>query len=201
MARNVIALAGHERSSARSAIQWLLDYQRFDHKKTKAGGRKKWPFKAVDNYGGCWWSVSCYHGVVSALRAFAALPVEQRNSQTQERIEAALRYLEIHRVYKRSSSDKALFRHLTQFFLAGDYRLHLIDVLEAIAEVDPKLIEQAWVRQAVDLVESLATDGKVPLLKNYARRLIDPLPFEPIGEHSRFLTLQWLRTRQLFGRL
>jgi hypothetical protein len=197
--RSVIALAGYERPSARSAIQWLLDHQRFDHKKVKAGGRKKWPFKSVDSYGGCWWSVSCYHGVVAALKAFAAVPAPHRTDRIQDRINAALCYLEIHRVYKKSASEQQLFKHLTQFFLAGGYRNHLIDILEAISEIDPGLVEREWVRQAIDKVESFVTDGKVTLAKNYAKRLIDPLPFEPIGEPSRFLTLQWLRTRRRFG--
>ncbi len=199
VARNVMALAGHERPSAQSAIRWLLDYQRFDHKNKRAGGRKRWPFKSVDNYGGCWWSVSCYHGVVSALRAFAAVPVEHRSRQIQNRITAALRYLKIHRVHRRSGSDQQLFKHMTQFFLAGDYRVHLIDVLEAISEVESSLIEQEWIRQAVETVDSLAESGKIPLVKNYAKRLMDPLPFEPVGEPSRFLTLQWLRTKRRFG--
>jgi hypothetical protein len=197
--RNVIALAGHDRASACSAIQWLVDHQRFDHKQSRAGGDEPWPFKTVDSYGGCWWSVSCYHGVVSALRGLAAVPPEHRTGAVQARIDAAMDYLRIHRVYKRSSVDRPLFRHLTQFFLLGDYRLHLIDVLEALAEADPGLANQAWVAEAIDAVDALAAGGRIPLVKNYGQKLVDPDLFETVGQPSRLLTLQWLRTRQRFG--
>jgi len=198
--RAVLALAGHDDPEGHAAIQWLVDHQRFDHKRSRAGGDKRWPYRSVESaYGGCWRSVSCYHGVVAALRAFTAIPPEHRSRAVQRRVKAALRYLEIHRVYRRTDTGKPISKHLTQFFFAGDYRSHLIDVLEGIAEADPTLIEQRWVRAAVDDVEALTDAGRVPLVKNYAKRLLDPLPFEPVGEPSRFLTLQWVRTKRRFG--
>ncbi len=199
VARNVAVLAGFEHPSFQSAVEWLVDHQRFDHKETKAGGEKKWPFKSVENYGGCWRSVSCYHGVVAALRAFAAIPKQHRSKTIQKRIQSALRYLEIHRLYKQSSSDKQLFKHLTQFFLWGDYRHHLIDILETIAHIDPSLIKLDWIRHAVDVVDAHTIDGRVPLVKNYASRLVDPDTFESRGMPSRFLSLQWLQIKRCFN--
>ncbi len=198
LCRALISLAGHDDPAVRSSLQWIVDYQRFDHKKTRSGGRKKWPFKAVDNFGGCWWSVSCYHGVATTFRALAAVPAEHRSRTIDQRLKAALRYLKIHRVYKKSQKDVPLFRHMTQFFLAGDYRSHLIDVLEGIAEADPKLIEEGWVKEAVEAVDGLRVDGKIELVKNYAKQLMEPLPFEPTGQPSRFLTYQWVRVKQKF---
>lgn len=196
-----IDMMGTEDPAVRSSIQWIVDFQRFDHKKTRSGGRKKWSYKAVDSYGGCWWSVSCYHGVVATFAALAAIPPRRRSSTVEARLKAAVRYLTIHRVYKESGQDKPLFRHMTQFFLSGGYRSHLIDVLEGIAGADPTLIKQQWVREAVDTVDAIAAqnDGRIPLVKNYNTKLVDPLPFEPVGKPSRFLTYRWLRVRQRFG--
>ena len=101
------------------------------------------------NYG-CWDSVSCYHGVAGAFRAFAAIPVEHRTPEITERLEQALEYLRIHRLYKRSTLDKPLFRHLTQFFLVGDYRSDLLDMLQGLADADPSLIGEEWVAAAYD---------------------------------------------------
>ena len=38
----------------------------------------------------------------------------------------------------------------------------------------------------------------VTLTKNYGRALMSPIPLEPIGQASRFLTYQWLRIRSTF---
>ena len=40
-------------------------------------------------------------------------------------------------------------------------------------------------------MRQLAPGGRVVLVRNYGRKLIDPVPFEPLGEPSRFLTCQW----------
>lgn len=101
--------------------------------------------------------------------------------------------------FKKSERDKPLFRHLTQFFLFGGYRSHLIDVLEAVANADPTLAETYWVRTAISVVDGQTVDGKVVLAKNYPTKLVDPLPFEPVGKPSRFLTYQWLRVKEKFG--
>ena len=91
-----------------------------------------------------------------------------------------------------------MFRHLTQFFLVGDYRSDLLDMLQGLADADPSLIGEKWVRSAYDDMADLAPGGQVTLVKNYGKRLIDPIPFEPIGAPSRFLTHQWLTIRRTF---
>ncbi len=197
--RDFIPMMGREAPAIEASLNWIVDYQRFDHKLTRGGGAKKWPFRIVENSGGCWRSVSCYHGVVATLGALAAIPPVSRTPDQRARLNAALRYLAIHRVFKKSAEDKPLFRHLTEFFLFGGYRSHLIDVLDAIADADPALAHVNWVQDAISSVDRLTVNGKVVLVKNYPTKLIDPLPFEPVGEPSRFLTCQWLRVKQKFG--
>lgn len=80
VARDVIRMGGRDSQLAQTSIRWLLDYQRYDHRNSRRGGVKTWPYKAVVHYR-CWESVSCYHGVVAALQAFAALPTPARNSK------------------------------------------------------------------------------------------------------------------------
>ena len=193
----LIDMGALETDVVQSSIQWLIDHQRFDHKDTRAGGPEPWPYQAPVNYG-CWDSVSCYHGVAGAFRAFAAIPLEHRTPAIAERLDQALEYLRIHRLYKRSALDRPLVRHLTQFFLVGDYRSDLLDMLQGIADADPALINQDWVQSAFDDMTGFTDDGKVTLVQNYGRRLIDPIPFEPIGAPSRFLTYQWLTVRRSF---
>ncbi len=193
------AMLGVEAPCVTSSLKWIVDHQRFDHRRTRGGGDQKWPYRVVDNYGGCWHSVSCYHGVVATLGALAAVPPASRTRAQAARVQAALRYLAIHRGLKKSSEDKPLFRHLTQFFLFGGYRSHLIDVLDAVANADSTLAQTEWVREAISVVDEHAVDGKIILAKNYPTNLVDPLPFERIGQPSRFLSYQWLRVKQRFG--
>ena len=194
---SLIKMGALETELVQSSIDWLVEYQRFDHKETRAGGPGKWPYKAPQNYG-CWDSVSCYHGVAGAFRALAAIPPQARSDDVESRLADALEYMRIHRLYKKSSSDRPLFRHLTQFFLVGDYRSDLLDMLQGVADADPTLISQDWVREPVDDMRARLETGLVPLVKNYGKKLINPIPFETEGEPSRFLTYQWLSIERRF---
>lgn len=195
---DLIDMGALDTDVVQGSIEWLIDHQRFDHKNTRAGGDLVWPFRAPANYG-CWESVSCYHGVAGAFRALAAVPAARRTAGVRLRLEEAIEYLRLHRVYKKSDQDKPLFRHMTQFFLVGDYRSDLLDMLAGLAAADPTLIQQDWVRSAFDDMEELTVGGRVELVKNYGRKLIDPIPLEPVGESSRFLTYKWMRVKQAFG--
>jgi hypothetical protein len=190
----LVKMGGLDTDLAQMSIRWLVDHQRFDHKTARAGGESHWPYRAPRTYG-CWDTVSCFHGVAAAFRAFAAIPAERRSEDVRRRIREAVDYLRIHRLYKKSSEERPLFRHMTEFFLVGDYRSDLLDLLQGVADADPDLGGEDWVRRAVQEMDQLAPDGRVPLVKNYAKKLIDPIPFEPVGGSSRFLTYQWLRVR------
>ena len=197
VATALIDMGGLDTEIVQTAIRWLIDHQRFDHKTSRAGGNEPWPYQAPKNYG-CWESVSCYHGVAGAFRVLAAIPPDQRCAEVIQRLEGAIEYLRIHRVYKKSTADKPLFRHMTQFFLVGDYRSDLLDMLQGLADADPALVDQGWVAGAVEDMKALAPDGRVTLVKNYGKRLVDPIPLEPIGEPSRFLTYQWFKILRTF---
>lgn len=191
----LIKMNAMDHEIVQSSIQWLVDHQRFDHRTTRVGGEAEWPFKAPVNFG-CWDSVSCYHGVAAAFRAFAAIPPVKRSVEVGRRLDEALQYLRIHRLYKKSRSDQPLFRHMTQFFIIGAYRSDLLDMLQGIADADPTLVLEEWVQEAADDMEHLTEAGRVPLVKNYGQKLADPIPLERIGEPSRFLTYQWLKIRK-----
>ncbi len=193
----LIKMGAFDTEPVQSSIGWLIDHQRFDHKTTRAGGDQTWPFKAPLNYG-CWETVSCYHGVAGTFRALAAIAPERRSVEVRLRLDEAIEYLRIHRLYKKSNAERPLFRHMTQFFIVGDYRSDLLDMLQGVADADPTLIHQPWIRAAVEDMEDLTNDGRVTLVKNYGKKLVDPIPFEPITAPSRFLTCEWLHIRRTF---
>ena len=191
----LIRLGAIDTPLVKDSLQWLVDHQRFDHRSLRAGGTADWSYRAPVNFG-CWESVSCYHGVAGAFRALAAVPPEQRSPGVSQRLDEALEYLRIRRLYRKSSSDQPLFRHMTQFSLIADYRSDLLDMLSGVAACDPSLGGETWVREAVEDMDDQTRDGKVTLVKNYGKKLMDPIPLEPVGEPSRFLTLEWLRVRR-----
>jgi hypothetical protein len=198
MSRTLIGLGAIEHDVVQDSLEWLADHQRFDHRSLRAGGEATWPYRAPSNFG-CWESVSCYHGVAGAFRAFAAVPRECRSPTVQMRLDESIAYLRAHRLYRKSSSEKPLFRHMTQPFLVGDYRSGLLDMLQGIADADPGLAGEAWVRESVETMQALTNEGRVPLVKNYGRALTDEALLEPVGGPSRFLTYQWLRVRRMLG--
>jgi len=191
----LIKMGGLDTELAQTSIRWLVEHQRFDHREVRAGGQAEWPFRAPVNYG-CWASVSCYHGVAGAFRALAAIPAPSRSPEVQVRLTEAIGYLARRSLYRTSGGDRPLFRHMTQPFLVGDYRSDLLDMLQAVADADPMLGGSDWVHSAVADMDGLAVDGRVVLTKNYGRKLIDPIPFEAIGEPSRFLTYQWVHIQR-----
>jgi hypothetical protein len=198
VATTLIGMGALESELVGASQRWLIDHQRYDHKAARAGGEGVWPYRAPQNFG-CWESVSCYHGVAAAIRAFAAVPPEARSPDVQRRLAESIAYLEAHRLYKKSTSGRPMFRHMTKPFLVGDYRSDLLDMLQGVADADPELVGQEWVRDAVEEMHALTDDGRVPLVHNYGRALIDPIPLEQIGKASRFLSYQWLRIRLTFG--
>lgn len=195
-ARLVAEMGGTRHPLFQSGVEWIVKYQRFDHKETRAGGTGEWPYKSVVSYGGCWSSVTCYHSVGPTLRALAVLPPAGRTPEVDAQITAALEYLRIHRVFKKSATDKPLFRHSTKLYLFGGYRSNLLDVLEGIVEARPELVSEEWVQEALDTVESLAVDGRLVASPSYATELVDPLPLETADKPSRFLTYQWEKIKR-----
>jgi len=191
----LIRLGALETTLVQDSLRWLVDHQRFDHRESRHGGDVEWGYRTPANFG-CWESVSCYHGVAGAFRALAAVAPWERSPEIEQRLDEAIEYLRIHRLYRQSTSDRPLFRHMTQFSLVADYRSDLLEMLRGIADTDPSLCDESWVKEAINDMDDLTVDGKVILVKNYGKKLMEPIPLEPVGEPSRFLTLEWMRVRQ-----
>lgn len=190
--RALIRMGAADSPAVQVSLDWIVRHQRYDIRGARAGGDEPWTFRAVVNYG-CWQKVSCYHGVTATLGALSAVPTALRTPGQRERLGEAVEYLRAHRVYKRTTLDEPIFRSSTQFSLFHSYRPHLLDVLEWLIDADPALGSEPWVKEAMADVEAIADGGRIPLVTNGTTHLIDPLPFETVGEPSKFLTLQWLR--------
>ena len=69
--------------------------------------------------------------------------------------------------------------------------------LKVLYRID--LTGEEWVQEAVQEMGALTDDGRVTLVRNYGRALMDPIPLEPVGAASRFLSYQWLHILQTLG--
>ncbi len=195
--RAIFRLAGPDAPLVREAIEWVVAHQRFDHRERRAGGDVPWPIKSPGNTG-CWDSISCYHGVVGALGVLATVLAEVRSDSVQARVDQALDYLRRVRGYRRSNG-KPITRFLTKLYIVGDYRSHVLEVLEVLADLDPTLSGEDWVADMAAWVESRAVEGRLPQDTEYGKKLAEPLGLEEVGAPSRFLTLQWERTKRRFS--
>jgi hypothetical protein len=191
-------MGGVDLPIVQGSLRWLVDHQRFDHGELRGGGTTPWANRAPANFG-CWQTVSCFHGVAGAFRAFAAVPAHRRDEGISARLEDALTHLRLRRLYRHTRSDKPLFAHLVTPFLIGDYRAGLLDLLHAVADADPRLGREDWIAEAIADMTAIAPDGRVPLVRNYGKRLVSPIPLEQVGDDSRFLSLEWLEVRQAFA--
>jgi hypothetical protein len=196
--RALIRMGAGDSPVVTRSVDWIVAHQRYDRRDVRAGGVEPWTYRAVNNYG-CWDSVSCYHGVVGTLGALAAVPADKRSAGQRERILEAVDYLREHRVYRKAGDGKPIFRTSLKFSLFHAYRSHVLDVLEWLADADPALADEPWVKDAIADVEALSIDGRIPLVTNADTHLADPLALERVGEPSPLLTVQWLRMRRAFG--
>jgi hypothetical protein len=194
----LLRMGGVDLPIVQGSLRWLVEHQRFDHGELHGGSTTPWANRAPANFG-CWQTVSCFHGVAGAFRAFAAVPAHRREEGISARLEDALTHLRLRRLYRHTRSDKPLFAHLLTPFLVGDYRADLLDLLHGVAEADPRLGREDWVAEAIADMTALAPGGRVPLVRNYGKRLVSPIPLEQVGDDSRFLSLEWREVRQAFA--
>lgn len=171
---------------------WIVKHQRYDHKDTRAGGDEEWNFCGPSNFG-CWQSVSCYHGVVASLSLLASIPSAFRTPEIRSRIKEALRYLEIHRVFRKTKSGEPMFRHMTNFFIFGQWRMNLLDIVETILDAEPETAAAPWLHEALEEIDRHCVEGRIIHKTEYRTFLVDPPEFESTGVPSYFLTYQWLR--------
>ncbi len=175
--------------------EWIVNYQRFDHKEDRAGGDENWSFHGPSNFG-CWQSVSCYHGVVASLALLSSIPLDFRTSEIKSRIKDALRYLEIHKVFRKTTTGEPMFRHLTNFFIFGQWRMNLLDIVEIILDAEPEIAGDQWIQDAIYEIDRHTVEGRILHKTDYRTFLDDPIELEPMGVPSFFLTLQWMKIQK-----
>lgn len=138
----------------------------------------------------CWGAHTCHMGVVKALKAYGAVPPEQRTPALQDAAARAAEFMLMHHVDRRSHNLKRLSKPgWRQFGFPLMYQtdtLEVLDILTGLGYRDPRMAE------AVEAVlEKQGADGRWSIENAYAsERLL--LHMERRGEASKWLTLRAL---------
>ena len=138
------------------------------------------------------------HGCSKGLKALAAVPKHQSTDAISKTIDAAVEYLLIHRVYKRSHYlrrvSKPGWRKLSFPLMYQTDILEILDILTALGVRDPRMDD------AVSVVLSKQTESGRWLCENsYANERI-LVPLEYLAQESKRLTLRALCVlRRFYG--
>ncbi len=78
-------------------VEWITTYQRFEDGDGEAP--TGWPY---DRWEMCWGRHTCHMGAVTALKALAAIPLDQRSPEVERTLAQGAEFMLHHHVHKRS---------------------------------------------------------------------------------------------------
>jgi hypothetical protein len=152
--------------------------------------------QVTDPDNGCWGRHVCARGVIPILRALAELPQDSRTEGTERVLQAGVKFMLLHRVYKRSHNpSKPMNVKLTQLTFPGFYWPDFVDVLLLLTRLgcrDPRTEDAiAYLRK------KQAKDGTWKLQRTYNERSKHDtfpvvVPLGTRGEPSKWITLRAL---------
>lgn len=171
-------------------IDWIAKYQRFDDGDEPAP--KGWPY---DTMTGCFSKHSCHMGVVKALKALSAVPVDRRSDAVQAAIEKGVEYMLIHHIHKRSHDLSRLSK--PGWTRLGFPLMYQTDVLEILGILTGLGVHDERMQEAVDLVVSKQDEqGRWILESSFNGKFQTNI--EQKGKPSKWITLNALKVLKRF---
>ena len=167
-------------------IEWIIRFMRFND-----GVEENPQVAPYAHYDMCWGAHTCHMGVVKALKALSAIPVEKRTAEANATIRQATEFLLIHHIYKRSHNLARASKPGWQRFgfplMYQTDALEILDVLTELGVKDPRMEE------AIRLVLSKQDDmGRWRAENTYCSdRLLVPIGQK--DEPSKWITLRAMR--------
>jgi hypothetical protein len=172
-------------------INWITTYQRFDDGIKYSP--KGWPYDKT--VGRCFEKHSCHMGVVKALKALSAIPVNRRSGDVKNTIEIGAEYLLIHHIHKRSHNLNRVSKpSWLQFGFPNMYQTDVLEILVTLTKLDYR---DERMQEAVDLVISKQDDrGRWKLERTFNGRFQTNI--EQKDRTSKWITLNALRVLKNF---
>jgi hypothetical protein len=177
-------------SRVQRGINWITKFQRFDDGNEHVP--KEWPYEKATS---CFSQHSCHMGVVKALKSLAVIPVHKRSDDVNSTIEAAVEYLLIHHIHKRSHDLSRVSK--PGWLKFGFPLMYQTDVLEILNILTALGYRDERMQEAVDLVVSKQDNSGRWLLENtFNGRFLTNI--EQKGKPSKWITLNALRALKRF---
>jgi hypothetical protein len=171
-------------SRVKRGIEWITKYQRFDDGIVYIP--KGWPY---DKATSCFSKHSCHMGVVKALKALVAIPANRRSNDVKNTIDAAVEYLLIHHIHKRSHDWSRVSK--PGWLKFGFPLMYQTDALEILGIITALGYKDERMQEAVDLVLSKQdTEGRWILENTFNGRFQTNI--EQKGKPSKWITLKAL---------
>ena len=167
------------------AIDWIVKYQRTDDgiENAPSGG----PY---EKYAMCWRKHSCHMGVAKALKAFAAIPPENRSEAVNNKINEMAEYFLKHHIYKKSHNLSEISR--PGWLKPGFPLMYQTDILELLEIFASLKIRDERLKDAIDIVKSKRTvDGTWKMENSNNGKMV--VRIENKGKPSKWITLKALK--------
>jgi hypothetical protein len=191
MVWSLIKLGYLEDPRVERGINWISTFQRFDDR--AESHPRGWPYDKT--VGRCFEKHSCHMGVVKALKALVAIPVEKRSEAIRATIERGAKYMLIHHIHKRSHKLNRVSK--PGWLRFGFPLMYQTDVLEILDILTKLGYRDERMQEAVDLVISKQDDiGKWNLESTFNGRFQTNI--EQKGKPSKWITLRALRVLKNF---
>lgn len=166
-------------------VEWLTRYLRFDD--GDSAPPPDWPYARWEM---CFGRHTCHMAVVKGLKALAEIPADQRSPAVQRTIDAAVEFLLLHHVYKRSHNLGQIAKPgWTRF---GFPRMYQTDVLEITLLLLGLGCRDRRLAEAIELVRSRRGPGGRWVLQDTVNGKLQ-VDIEQKGKPSKWVTLNALR--------
>ncbi len=186
MVWSLIRLGYLEDPRVQKGLNWLTKFMVYND-----GVEETPQVQPYGRYETCWGRHTCHMGVVKALKAFSAIPPENRSDDVRDAIQNASEFMLVHHVFKKSHDLKRVSKLGWKKF--GFPLMYQTDVLEILDILTALGIRDSRMDEAVELVVTKQdVKGRWIMENTYnSDRLL--IPMEKKGEPSKWLTLRALR--------
>ncbi len=166
------------------ALQWIIQYQRFDDEPGKAPD--EWPY---NRWKQCWMERTCHSIIVKSLKAFAEIPEDKRTPEIYDYIIRGAEHMLNHHIHKRNHPPvKSSFKWL-EFGFPLMWNIDALEVLEILTKLgykDERMHESLEV-----MISKQDRDGRWILENTFNGRFQTNI--ERKGKPSKWITLNALR--------
>jgi len=168
----------------KNGIEWICRYQRCDDGIAEAPSG--FPY---DRYPICWGKHTCHMGVVKALKALTAIPVEKKDNNISNKISELAEYMLIHHIYRKSHNLKASSK--PGWLKLGFPLMYQTDILEILDILVSLGYHDTRMEEAIEIVKNKQNKEKSWNLENTFNGKMG-VTIETKGKPSKWITLRAL---------